>query len=359
MRAARRSSRSRSSCSPIPAEAGSPSCRSVSPTSPSRAAVRGCAGCRPGTWGGRAVCRRELGVHLLAPPGPTASPSGPAQQQVRCSAGAAPTGRGPVPSRCASRRAPRARCTSYATASTGPGRPAGRTEARRRGPVGDLHPPHSSSRSRTGPRREHDVSDHRWRRIHRRARRPRDAARGEEVVVFDDLSTGDENRVPEGVPLVVGSVLDRLVLEEVIRKHKITGVVHLAGKKQVGESVEKPMYYYHENVQGLAVLLQAVADAGIRNFLFSSSASVYGMPDVDLVTEDTPCKPLEPLRRDQAGRGVARAGRGQGARHLHRLPALLQRGGRRGPRARRHRRLQPGPDGLRALRRRPGRQDLR
>ncbi|MCX4693384.1 UDP-glucose 4-epimerase GalE [Streptomyces sp. NBC_01408] len=117
---------------------------------------------------------------------------------------------------------------------------------------------------------------------------------GERVVVLDDLSTGNADRVPEGIPLVVGSVLDRLTLDHTLTHHKITGVVHLAGKKQVGESVEKPLYYYHENVQGLTVLLQAVAAAGIRNVLFSSSASVYGMPDVDLVTEDTPCAPLSP-----------------------------------------------------------------
>lgn len=137
---------------------------------------------------------------------------------------------------------------------------------------------------------------------------------GEEVVVLDDLSTGNEDRVPEGVGLVVGSVLDRLVVDEVIRKHKITGVVHLAGKKQVGESVAKPMHYYHENVQGLAVLLQAVADAGIRNFLFSSSASVYGMPDVDLVTEDTPCAPMSPYGETKlAGEWLVRAaGRAHG-----------------------------------------------
>ncbi|MER5930616.1 UDP-glucose 4-epimerase GalE [Streptomyces sp. NPDC002054] len=131
---------------------------------------------------------------------------------------------------------------------------------------------------------------------------------GEKVVVFDDLSTGNEDRVPEGVPLVIGTVLDRLALDEVIRKHKITGVVHLAGKKQVGESVEKPMYYYHENVEGLQVLLGAVAAAGIRNFLFSSSASVYGMPDVDSVTENTPCAPLSPYGETKlAGEWLVRA----------------------------------------------------
>ncbi|MEV8535144.1 UDP-glucose 4-epimerase GalE [Streptomyces sp. NPDC051211] len=131
---------------------------------------------------------------------------------------------------------------------------------------------------------------------------------GEKVVVFDDLSTGNEDRVPEGVPLVIGSVLDRLALDEAIREHKITGVVHLAGKKQVGESVEKPLYYYHENVEGLQVLLGAVAAAGIRNFLFSSSASVYGMPDVDSVTEDTPCAPLSPYGETKlAGEWLVRA----------------------------------------------------
>ncbi|MCB5178200.1 UDP-glucose 4-epimerase GalE [Streptomyces antimicrobicus] len=139
-------------------------------------------------------------------------------------------------------------------------------------------------------------------------------AAGERVVVLDDLSTGNEDRVPEGVPLVIGSVLDRLVLDETVREHRITGVVHLAGKKQVGESVEKPTYYYHENVQGLTVLLEAVAAAGVRSFLFSSSASVYGMPDVDTVTEDTPCLPLSPYGETKlAGEWLVRAaGRAHG-----------------------------------------------
>ncbi|MFD8148962.1 UDP-glucose 4-epimerase GalE [Streptomyces sp. NPDC059708] len=137
---------------------------------------------------------------------------------------------------------------------------------------------------------------------------------GQRVVVFDDLSTGREDRVPEGVPLVTASVLDRLALDEAIARHKITGVVHLAGKKQVGESVEKPLYYYHENVEGLQVLLGAVAAAGIRNFLFSSSASVYGMPDVDSVTEETPCRPLSPYGETKlAGEWLVRAaGRAHG-----------------------------------------------
>ncbi|MFF9777744.1 UDP-glucose 4-epimerase GalE [Streptomyces sp. NPDC013978] len=121
---------------------------------------------------------------------------------------------------------------------------------------------------------------------------------GEETVVYDDLSTGVAERVPESVPLQIGSTLDGERLARVIRDHDITGVVHLAAKKQVGESVELPLHYYRENVEGLRTLLSAVTDAGVASFVFSSSAAVYGMPsaarDGDLVTEETPCAPMSP-----------------------------------------------------------------
>lgn len=117
---------------------------------------------------------------------------------------------------------------------------------------------------------------------------------GEQVVVLDDLSTGDAARLPAGVPLERGSVLDRAVLDSVLARHTVSGVVHIAAKKQVGESVERPLHYYRENVVGLQTVLEAAADAGVGRFLFSSSAAVYGMPDVDLVTERTPCDPMSP-----------------------------------------------------------------
>ncbi|MGW8064750.1 UDP-glucose 4-epimerase GalE [Streptomyces ziwulingensis] len=117
---------------------------------------------------------------------------------------------------------------------------------------------------------------------------------GERVAVYDDLSTGSAGRVPDGVPLVVGSVLDGSALEGAIRDHAVTGVVHIAAKKQVGESVERPLHYYRENVTGLATLLEAMTSTGAGRLVFSSSAAVYGMPDVDLVTEDTPCLPMSP-----------------------------------------------------------------
>jgi UDP-glucose 4-epimerase len=117
---------------------------------------------------------------------------------------------------------------------------------------------------------------------------------GIRVVVLDDLSTGDPARLPAGVPLVDGSTLDRGLLDRVLAEHQVEGVLHIAAKKQVAESVARPLHYYRENVEGLRVVLEAAADAGVRRFLLSSSAAVYGMPDVDSVTESTPCAPMSP-----------------------------------------------------------------
>ncbi|MEU3288440.1 UDP-glucose 4-epimerase GalE [Streptomyces longwoodensis] len=136
---------------------------------------------------------------------------------------------------------------------------------------------------------------------------------GERVVVLDDLSTGRAERLPDGVPLEVGTVLNRDTVAGVLRAHAVTGVVHIAGKKQVAESVERPLYYYRENVEGLRVLLDAAVEAGVGRFLFSSSAAVYGMPDVDLVTEETPCAPINPYGETKlAGEWLVSA---VGARH--------------------------------------------
>ncbi|MCX4400335.1 MULTISPECIES: UDP-glucose 4-epimerase GalE [unclassified Streptomyces] len=131
---------------------------------------------------------------------------------------------------------------------------------------------------------------------------------GEQAVVYDDLSTGIAERVPSDVPLVVGSTLDAELLARTIEEHAITGVVHLAAKKQVGESVDLPLHYYRENVEGLRVLLEAVTAASVGSFVFSSSAAVYGMPDVNLVTEETPCVPMSPYGETKlAGEWLVRA----------------------------------------------------
>ncbi|MGW2637197.1 UDP-glucose 4-epimerase GalE [Streptomyces sp. NPDC001348] len=138
------------------------------------------------------------------------------------------------------------------------------------------------------------------------------AEAGERAVVYDDLSTGIADRVPRGVPLVVGSTLDAGLLARTLAEHSVTGVVHLAAKKQVGESVDRPLHYYRENVEGLRVLLEAVTAAGVLSFVFSSSAAVYGTPDTsgpgDLVTEETPCAPVSPYGETKlAGEWLVRA----------------------------------------------------
>src|SRR4051812_21157525 len=137
---------------------------------------------------------------------------------------------------------------------------------------------------------------------------------GERVVALDDLSAGVPSRLPAHVPLVRGSSLDGDLLKRVLAEHEVTGVVHLAARKQVAESVAQPTRYYRENVGGLATLLEAVAAAGIERFLFSSSAAVYGNPDVDLITEDTRCAPVNPYGETKlAGEWLVRAaGRAHG-----------------------------------------------
>ncbi|MFD3837728.1 UDP-glucose 4-epimerase GalE [Streptomyces sp. NPDC058642] len=140
---------------------------------------------------------------------------------------------------------------------------------------------------------------------------------GERAVVYDDLSTGIAERVPDGVPLVVGSTLDAERVARALADHAVTGVVHLAAKKQVGESVDLPLHYYRENVEGLRVLLEQVTGggvpgapgaSGVSSFVFSSSAAVYGTPDVELVTEETPCVPMSPYGETKlAGEWLVRA----------------------------------------------------
>ncbi|KUF14407.1 UDP-glucose 4-epimerase GalE [Streptomyces silvensis] len=141
------------------------------------------------------------------------------------------------------------------------------------------------------------------------------AGAGERVVVLDDVSSGVPGRLPADIPLVRGTSLDGDLVRSVLAGHAVTGVVHLAARKQVGESVEQPLRYYRENVGGLATLLQEVVDAGVGRFVFSSSAAVYGNPPaVDLVTEDTPCAPVSPYGETKlAGEWLVRAaGRAHG-----------------------------------------------
>ncbi len=119
-------------------------------------------------------------------------------------------------------------------------------------------------------------------------------ASGRDVVVLDDLSTGDPARLPADIPFAQASVLDEDAVRSSLREHRVTGIVHLAAKKAVGESVAQPLLYYRENVSGFETLLRAAVDVGVERMVFSSSAAVYGMPDVDVITEDTATLPVNP-----------------------------------------------------------------
>ena len=116
---------------------------------------------------------------------------------------------------------------------------------------------------------------------------------GEQVVVIDDLSTGEPGRIGNAT-FVHGSVLDEELLRRTLRDTAVGGIVHIAAKKQVGESVADPLLYYRENVSGLVSLLSAAVDTGVESFVFSSSAATYGLPDTETVTEESPTRPLSP-----------------------------------------------------------------
>lgn len=133
---------------------------------------------------------------------------------------------------------------------------------------------------------------------------------GMNPVVIDDLSSGHAAFVPEGVPFVRASILDSDAVDAALSDHAVTGVIHVAGFKYAGVSVQRPLHTYEQNVTGMITLLESMQRHGVDQCVFSSSAAVYGAVDVDLVVEDTPKSPTSPygeskligewLLRDQA-----------------------------------------------------------
>ncbi|HWW47666.1 MAG TPA: UDP-glucose 4-epimerase GalE [Xanthobacteraceae bacterium] len=119
-------------------------------------------------------------------------------------------------------------------------------------------------------------------------------AAGEKVVVIDNLSTGFSAFVPEGVPLVIGDVADQDLVENVIRSHKIGSIIHFAGSVVVPDSIRDPLGYYRNNTMATRNLLSAAVNCGVKHFIFSSTAAVYGNPAKVPVREDAPTRPLSP-----------------------------------------------------------------
>lgn len=119
-------------------------------------------------------------------------------------------------------------------------------------------------------------------------------AAGHDCTVVDDLSTGLKQRID--CPLVELDLAKESATSELekLLSQGFDAVIHLAAKKQVGESVEKPELYYRENIGGLANLLLAMRNTSTKSLVFSSSAATYGMPDVESVDEDYPARPINP-----------------------------------------------------------------
>jgi len=118
---------------------------------------------------------------------------------------------------------------------------------------------------------------------------------GNYVVSVDDLSTGMVDRLDcEAVDLTLEDPTSVKRLTDLLVEKNIEVVIHFAARKQVGESVEKPEFYFQSNIGGLANLLTAMRHAEVKNLVFSSSAAVYGMPDVEKVTELDKTEPINP-----------------------------------------------------------------
>lgn len=116
---------------------------------------------------------------------------------------------------------------------------------------------------------------------------------GHEVVVFDNLSTGHREAVGD-VALVEGDVLDARALDAVFAAHRFDAVMHFCARSLVGESVQKPLAYYENNVVGTLGLMQAMQRAGVDKLVFSSTAAVFGQPQAALIDEDHPTQPINP-----------------------------------------------------------------
>lgn len=118
---------------------------------------------------------------------------------------------------------------------------------------------------------------------------------GHYVISVDDLSTGDSQRLDcDSVNLTLEHDSSVEVMTKLLVEKNIDVVIHFAARKQVGESVEKPEFYYKSNIGGLANLLTAIRQAGVGKLIFSSSAAVYGLPDVEKVTETDNTEPINP-----------------------------------------------------------------
>src|ERR1044071_8798673 len=117
---------------------------------------------------------------------------------------------------------------------------------------------------------------------------------GEQVVVLDNLSTGFRFLLPSSVPMVVGHTGDQELVTKIITQHRVDAIIHFAASIVVPESISDPLSYYRNNTVNTALLLQAAVAAGVRQFIFSSTAGVYGNAETVPVPESAPTNPISP-----------------------------------------------------------------
>ncbi len=122
---------------------------------------------------------------------------------------------------------------------------------------------------------------------------------GEKVVTIDNLSTGKQWAIAGAADLVVGDIGDIDLVTKVIAQYNVNAVIHFAGSIIVPESVEDPLLYYSNNTAKTRNLLDAVVKAGVKHFIFSSTAAVYGDVKVEKVFETTPKNPMSPYGRSK------------------------------------------------------------
>jgi UDP-glucose 4-epimerase len=117
---------------------------------------------------------------------------------------------------------------------------------------------------------------------------------GERVVVLDDLSTGFDWAVPKGVPLIIGETGDQALVAGLIAQHAVDAIVHFAASIVVPDSVSDPLGYYRNNTVNSRALIETAVKGGVRHFIFSSTAAVYGNPAKVPVDEDDATQPVSP-----------------------------------------------------------------
>jgi UDP-glucose 4-epimerase len=142
--------------------------------------------------------------------------------------------------------------------------------------------------------------------------------RGENVVVLDDLSTGFDWAVAAKAELVIGDVGDRVLLDRIMKTRQVETVMHFAGSVVVPDSVADPLGYYLNNTVKSRELIAASVANGVGNFVFSSTAAVYGVPATNPVAEDAPLDPMSPYGASKAmtERMLADAGAAYGLRSV-------------------------------------------